>query len=94
MLPCSKQAGTLTLAVGLETPAPPYYEVYSICIVICTLQVLPFMTRTNSRPYINRLTNDKATTFPELYAGGRYITIIALFNYISAFLEMCYVNTS
>ena len=33
-------------------------------------------------------------TFPELYAGGRYITIMPLFNYISAFQEMCYVNTS
>ena len=28
-------------------------------------------------------------TFPELYAGGRYITIIPLFNYISAYQELC-----
>ena len=33
-------------------------------------------------------------TFLELYAGGRYITIMPLFNYISAFQEMCYINTS
>ena len=33
-------------------------------------------------------------TFPELCVGGRHITIMPLFNYIGAFQEMCFANTS